>query len=335
MIAMPLIIFVFAEILLIKNSKHNEQQTPLLHLFFYYCTAISVFSLVRPAEVPPDLVCAICLSVPLNPSALDMCEHIYCQDCARQSLSREPSCPIDRLSCCIDQIKPLRPSSFAYRIWSSVLVQCEECESCAWTGSIADFAEHQKNCSSTSATRRDSNSLTTEKEQEYLARIDNLTWEVSLLNANQRQLESTNRRLVARNEELQAASQSKNHALRMTVDVLQTAILAKDTTGTAADSSDAADASKKCDYDRTSILQLVQQMCQNLESRPVDCSASELFLFVKMIYLDLRNGGKHANNEYFRDDVKLILGVVGASSWFTPPQRAIIKGWCQEQGWGS
>ena len=124
---------------------------------------------------------------------------------------------------------------------------------------------------------------------------------------------------MERNQELEEALEAKNQALRTTVDVLATAI---------SNSKDTA-------YDRKSILQLVQQMCQNLETRPIDCSANELFDFVEMIYLDLKTGGKHANNDYFRDDVKLILGVVGASSWFSRPQRAIIQSWCQEQGWGT
>lgn len=277
-----------------------------------------MFSLARPSEVPSDLICAICMMVPLQPVTLEACEHIFCRDCVGESLKRQPSCPIDRLACQDHQVHPLRPNSFAHRIWSSVVVQCERC---VWTGSVADFSEHQTKCEGQTI-------LSSQKEREYLARIDHLTWEVSFLSNNQRELESNNQQLIYRNQELQEALQAKNHALRTTVDVLATAI-----SNSKIDSATAENVL----YDRSSILQLVQQMCQNLETRPVDtdCSANELFEFVEMIYLDLKTGGKHANNDYFRDDVKLILGVVGASSWFSGPQRAIIQSWCQEQGWGS
>jgi Zinc finger, C3HC4 type (RING finger) len=102
---------------------------------------------LRPAEVPADLTCAICLSIPLEPVLTRLCEHLFCKDCLHTSLRTQPlpTCPVDRLPFFLDEIQEINKDGggLIYRIWSSVTVMCEEHNAgCSWTGSIADYAKH-------------------------------------------------------------------------------------------------------------------------------------------------------------------------------------------------
>ena len=108
---------------------------------------MSSVSLLRPGEVPDELICAICFSIPLKPKLLP-CEHVFCANCINRALETQPSCPTCRNPCNQYDVRDLSMSPFAFRIWNSVQVKCDQSESgCAWTGSISDLESHRHNCS--------------------------------------------------------------------------------------------------------------------------------------------------------------------------------------------
>eukprot|EP00577_Skeletonema_sp_RCC1716_P033792 CAMPEP_0113434450 /NCGR_PEP_ID=MMETSP0013_2-20120614/35600_1 /TAXON_ID=2843 ORGANISM="Skeletonema costatum, Strain 1716" /NCGR_SAMPLE_ID=MMETSP0013_2 /ASSEMBLY_ACC=CAM_ASM_000158 /LENGTH=296 /DNA_ID=CAMNT_0000324461 /DNA_START=8 /DNA_END=899 /DNA_ORIENTATION=+ /assembly_acc=CAM_ASM_000158 len=94
-------------------------------------------------NLPDDLVCSICLTVPADP-LVTPCDHVFCEPCIRQALNHNNLCPIDRRPCCIGELNPIEGLSF--RIWNGIQVKCGGHESgCAWRGSIADYSAHVEN----------------------------------------------------------------------------------------------------------------------------------------------------------------------------------------------
>eukprot|EP00984_Skeletonema_dohrnii_P013450 scaffold5572_cov83-Skeletonema_dohrnii-CCMP3373.AAC.8 len=94
-------------------------------------------------NIPDDLICSICLTVPADP-LVTPCDHVFCKPCIRQALNERNVCPIDRRPCTVGELKQLEGLSF--RVWSGIQVKCGGHESgCAWRGSIADYATHVEN----------------------------------------------------------------------------------------------------------------------------------------------------------------------------------------------
>ncbi|KAK1733192.1 ATP-dependent Clp protease proteolytic subunit [Skeletonema marinoi] len=72
-------------------------------------------------NLPDDLVCSICLTVPADP-LVTPCDHVFCEPCIRQALNHNNLCPIDRRPCCIGELNPIEGLSF--RIWNGIQVKC-------------------------------------------------------------------------------------------------------------------------------------------------------------------------------------------------------------------
>ncbi|KAL7537618.1 hypothetical protein ACHAWF_005996, partial [Thalassiosira exigua] len=86
---------------------------------------------LRPEQVLDELTCSICMTVPADP-VLTSCEHIFCRGCIGQALKTSSQCPIDRVPCTVEKLRPLR--GCLSRIWGSVPVKCgNHGKGCAWT----------------------------------------------------------------------------------------------------------------------------------------------------------------------------------------------------------
>uniref|UniRef100_A0A1A9WVT8 E3 ubiquitin-protein ligase NRDP1 n=1 Tax=Glossina brevipalpis TaxID=37001 RepID=A0A1A9WVT8_9MUSC len=47
-------------------------------------------------EIDEELICPICSGVVEEPVQSAMCEHMFCRECIKEWLTRQPSCPMDR-----------------------------------------------------------------------------------------------------------------------------------------------------------------------------------------------------------------------------------------------
>ena len=104
--------------------------------------------LLRSEEVPKDIICTICLSVPSTPCTLRSCSHVFCENCIRESISHRNNCPVCRRYCSLSDVQSLKEATaLGYRIWNSIMVKCDNHESgCSWTGSISDYRSHKHSC---------------------------------------------------------------------------------------------------------------------------------------------------------------------------------------------
>eukprot|EP00804_Cyclotella_cryptica_P030305 CCRYP_011846-RA/>CCRYP_011846-RA protein AED:0.03 eAED:0.03 QI:137/1/1/1/0/0/2/332/243 len=97
--------------------------------------------------IPHDLICSICMSLPSDVPVVTPCQHLFCNDCLREALSRQQLCPVDR--CPVDrrQVSTLGEGTLIKRIWGSVKVKCaNHVHGCAWTGPVADYKSHAESC---------------------------------------------------------------------------------------------------------------------------------------------------------------------------------------------
>jgi len=58
-------------------------------------------------EVDEELICPICSAVLEDPRLAPECEHAFCADCIHEWLNRQQTCPVDRRSISIAELKPV------------------------------------------------------------------------------------------------------------------------------------------------------------------------------------------------------------------------------------
>jgi len=165
---------------------------------------------LREDNVPDDLICSICMTVPTEP-LLTPCDHLFCRTCIRQALGNQNLCPIDRQPCSPHQLRPL--DGLISRVWGGIQVKCGCHESgCVWTGSIADYSAHLESCSvysnSNSALRREIARLKEqleEKDEENTSLQTRLNEALRNNERNEYRYRSTLDELNAMREKLNAA----------------------------------------------------------------------------------------------------------------------------------
>ncbi len=165
---------------------------------------------LREDNVPDDLICSICMTVPTEP-LLTPCDHLFCRTCIHQALGNQNLCPIDRQPCSPHQLKQL--DGLLSRVWGGIQVKCGCHESgCIWTGSIADYGAHLENCSvysnSNSALRREIARLKEqleEKDEEITSLQTRLNEALRNNERNELRYRSTQDELNATREKLNAA----------------------------------------------------------------------------------------------------------------------------------
>lgn len=317
--------------------------------------------LLRPTEVPADLVCPVCMSVPLEPCVLDPCQHIFCKDCAFISLAQQPSCPIDRKPCTPHQIQLLGPNkgSFAHRIWCGVMVRCDQHESgCAWTGSIADYKAHKGNCKLGVRAKEkedikmeinvlrqqctlyveEANQLKVDfaiKKQEYQEQIEDLKRQIeaSKEQKHEEQMNELKRQVDSLKFERRQLINTARH-LGTEVEILRTtnATLHSEKNG---EEAPFLKANGVYDYNSYTANMLAKLIFQDLGSPPPEeVDTNKIFDCIRRIYQDVKND-KHANQHTNQDfcserDVKMLLAICGSSAWFTKRQIRKIDQWSKE-----
>ncbi|XP_025418474.1 E3 ubiquitin-protein ligase NRDP1 [Sipha flava] len=66
------------------------------------------FDIIRfVGEVDEELLCPICTGVLQDPVQAPVCEHAYCKGCILEWLLRQSTCPVDRLSVNVLQLRPV------------------------------------------------------------------------------------------------------------------------------------------------------------------------------------------------------------------------------------
>lgn len=272
---------------------------------------------LRPDEVPKDLICSVCLSVPLEPVIVSRCSHLFCQECISESVyhqkccGQDESCPVCRRECTSDDLLPLEEESpLAHRIWSNINVKCEHHgEGCNWTGSILDYRSHECNC---------------QKKKEEKKREDNDV--IRSLKKENKELKVKNKLLSMKNQELEAKSRERNWmTVAKELEKLKSivrrniSIPVKNGKGGYA-------------YNRFNVVPLTKLICQNLEDIPECINPDKIFECVRRIGSDLRKDHED-NPEHFYIDARMLLSVCLASTWFTEKQLGRIREIAAENGW--
>ena len=250
---------------------------------------MSSLSLLRPDEVPNELICAICFSIPLRPKLLP-CEHVFCTLCVHRALETQPSCPTCRTPCDQNQPKDLSSNPFAFRIWNSIQVKCDQSESgCAWTGAISDLESHRQKCSAGNKTNID---------QEELGR-----------------LRQENIRL---NDEIKRLKEVNRQALNATFDFAKMML----------DENDVLPKIDYSNYsfNRHNVVKLSQLISRYLENKPSEINSHRIYNCVQSCYRALENG--YSNNPKHYDlDMHMLLTTCAASTWFSKKQMGNIRRW--------
>jgi hypothetical protein len=86
-------------------------------------------------------------------------------------------------------------------------------------------------------------------------------------------------------------------------------------------------------YFRSRVVELTQLICRNLERIPPSIDRNRIYNCVKHCYDDMRSSWSD-NPPHFYVDMRMLLNVCRASTWFSQKQIVNFNQWCAEQGWG-
>jgi len=269
---------------------------------------------LKPEQVPEDLICSICMTLPLDP-ILTPCEHIFCRGCIHQALEGSNQCPIDRMACTTHQLRTL--AGCIFRVWGSIPVKCgNHSDGCAWTGSIGDYANHTHLCSRGRSSRivsalqgkldqlEEENSKLKEELQSFQSGNAIL---LRTLYSNRQDDESSTATLKQENAQLKEQLQNSKIELRSRPN------LPGLFTGT-------------YNFTRYDVVQLSQLISRYLENKPKEIDSNQIYNCVQSCYRDLDSNYRD-NPQHYHLDMKMLLVTCEASTWFTVRQRENMRGW--------
>jgi Zinc finger, C3HC4 type (RING finger) len=257
------------------------------------------------------------------------CDHVFCRSCISQALEHKRECPNDRQELHAYQLQPL--SGILRRIWEQVGVQCPN-QGCAWTGTAGNYENHGAACGQRPQ-------LPLEKEREYHDRIVQLELQVALYEDLNFELKETIHSL-RNSQPTTSADQSTIQELndkirilrfqlgvehgerRQLVEAQRVRLTARETVQ--------FDSSYK--YGRERVVELSQLICQYLENKPNAIDPHRIYNCVRNCYQHFQRGYRD-NPANYAMDVRMLLNICQASTWFTVKQLGNIEIWCREQGW--
>lgn len=290
---------------------------------------------VNEDGLPEDLVCSICMSLPLDP-VLTPGDYMFCRPCIEKSLKRSRQCPVTRKACSPGQLKP--PEGFVKRLWSSVQVKCgHHGKGCAWTGSVADFSSHLGKCSfarpdKTSDHRRledlarqlksaemanmEAYNKIKEQQEEITAKNRTIRNQTNQINDVTNQVSG----LLNRIESMEESHEEQNASLWAELTSARRALSRQSHT----------QINHTRHFGRDSIVDLSLLVAQNLTRKPRGLDSGRIFNFVRTCYMDLEKD--YSDNPYdYRDNVKMLLATCQSCSWFSPRQQDNFEKWFQRE----
>ncbi|KAL3790931.1 hypothetical protein HJC23_004913 [Cyclotella cryptica] len=247
--------------------------------------------------IPHDLICSICMSLPSDVPVVTPCQHLFCNDCLREALSRQQLCPVDR--CPVDrrQVSTLGEGTLIKRIWGSVKVKCaNHVHGCAWTGPVADYKSHAESCIHD---QQRSNAL-------IQPRIDEIQEEL-------RQTKQLNTDLIQKLSRAKKLLEQKDQKLN----TLNTSIAERDPKALGLFHG-------SYDFGRNDVVRLSQLISARLENKPLYIDSNKIFNCVQACFRDWEAGYRD-NPQYYYVDMKMLLATCNASTWFTDNQKERIR----------
>ena len=252
--------------------------------------------LVDRSSVPPQLVCAVCTNVVLEPVETP-CHHLFCLDCLRQSFAAGMSCcPLDRKAFSLSLAKPIKEvNPILFQIWSDIRVRCQHCftAECSWTGSTADLNAHSSRCLRPNRVDQAQHSVA-------LERIKKLESEVQAMQ----------RTITGLRNEITDANNTISNLRRQL-----------------AESSVVVD--RNYAYNRDNIEDLTKLIVMHFRGPPASVNVNRIFNCIRNIlqdyadlYREYEDGWTDDEPRYEREQCRMLLAVANASCWFTYRQLA-------------
>lgn len=100
------------------------------------------------SKVSDEFICTICHDVLENPLVTPSCEHIFCEECIKDWLTKgptkaEPSCPNDRTPASVDSLKP--PLRSFRNLLFGLNIKCEF-KGCGLYVKLQNLYDHEDAC---------------------------------------------------------------------------------------------------------------------------------------------------------------------------------------------
>uniref|UniRef100_A0A8D9EG61 E3 ubiquitin-protein ligase NRDP1 n=1 Tax=Cacopsylla melanoneura TaxID=428564 RepID=A0A8D9EG61_9HEMI len=104
------------------------------------------YELVRfIGEVDEELICSICSGVFEEPLQAPTCEHAFCKACINEWISRQPTCPVDRLPITAAQLRPA--PRLLRKLLSRLVISCDNASyGCTTAVKLDSYATHLTEC---------------------------------------------------------------------------------------------------------------------------------------------------------------------------------------------
>ena len=280
--------------------------------------------LLRPKDgyMEHVMICTLCHELPLDP-VVTPCNHMFCRVCIGKALQHRSECPNDRARLTTSSLKPI--DGVLRRVWEQIGVKCPACD---WTGTVGNYKNHVEKC----VQQIDATTVA-----DYQQRIENLKRmhqrKIKAMESSfKEQIEAlarTHERDVeqARAEQLLQCKKDMKENMQILVPRLE-AVWEKEKRAVWA-----KEALEKYDpnYQYTSfrVIELTQLICRNLENLPAGIDRNRIYNCVKRCMDDLR-ANYDDNPPFLYNNVRMLLGVCNASTWFTERQGNNFYQWSTE-----
>jgi hypothetical protein len=325
---------------------------------------------LRPEEISDDLICSVCLELPLDPVLTKKCQHLFCRSCITEALgvNQCDKCPIDRTSCRVSQLVPLE--GITKRIWGSIKVKCSKHrEGCAWTGSLGDYEAHVECCPSSLRSNQTSAEVKNLKRklrslQQTNERLEAcLRFQTTTLVQRAREkdeLQDTVRSLQQTNGRLEACLRSQATALAVRIDekyeledkvfILQThkSELQRTVNQMQREHADLVQKLQSSSdknnvvfdgnyfFDQQNVVPLCRLIFSHLDNKPSTIDSNIIYTCINKIVVELKNGPPETLPPNYHRHVQMLLSTCLATktvffqTWFTPMQMMNIECWYKE-----
>jgi Zinc finger, C3HC4 type (RING finger) len=274
------------------------------------------------------LTCTLCHELAMEEPVMTPCNHVFCRSCISQALEHKNECPNDRKELHLHQLHSL--SGISRRIWEQVGVRCPN-QGCAWTGTAGNYSNHVAICGQRSQ-------LSVEKEREYKSRIEQLELQNIKLQETIYNLSNTCQSPNTTSPDQITIQELKDkiRALRFQLGVEQgerrQLVEAQRVRLATAEEEGAVQFDNSYNYGREGVVELAQLICKYLENKPSVINPSRIYNCVRNCYQDFQRGYTD-NPANYSTDVRMLLHICLASTWFTTKQRENIMTWCREHAW--
>jgi hypothetical protein len=247
--------------------------------------------IIELSQVPCELICALCLELISNPLQTP-CNHVFCAECITPSVNLNNLCPIDRSPLPAIRLIPIQfANPILYRIWNKIKLRCPYAvpNSCPWTGCPESFEAHASACAYSKGSLISRESTKHGKSTEAAEDKATIATQNKAISNLQRDLAERLNHISSQRRQIESFKVKVDPTYRYTIH---------------------------------NSKELSKLIFQELQSPPAGIDRNRIYQCIINI---ARSCNQYSWDDEIVHNLKMLLAIANASSWFTDNQSCLIR----------